>query len=191
MLEEIKTQVQSLSESDFQEFRSWIFLDEVKRREALPVVEQGQVDAIKELAASGTIERPETVSEESAINGNGVVPRWVDPAGRRDKAYLQGEAVVDDDTIFFNRKTGFNFAKPNSPNSGWEKYSPPKQSEEQAEAEPPAPAGAPAWVEPTNKQSLYSKGARVSHKGAEYESLQDSNRDEPGSSDAWRVVTDG
>lgn len=191
MLEEIKTQVQSLSESDFQEFRSWIFLDEVKRREAQPVVEQGQVDAIKELAASGTIERPETVSEEAAINGNGVVPRWVDPAGRRDKAYLQGEAVVDDDTIFFNRKTGFNFSKPNSPNSGWEKYSPPKQSEEQAEAEPPASAGAPAWVEPSNKQSLYTQGARVSHKGAEYESLQDDNRDEPGASDKWTVVTDG
>ncbi|MDK8478918.1 hypothetical protein QP927_08575 [Corynebacterium pseudodiphtheriticum] len=191
MLEEIKTQVQSLDDSDFQEFRSWIFLDEVKRREAQPEVEQGQVEMIKELAEAGTIQRPETVSEEEAINGNGVAHRWVDPAGRRDKAYLQGEAVVDDGEIYFNRKTGFNYAKPNSPNSGWERHNPPKQSEEQAEAEPPAPAGAPAWVEPSNKQSLYAQGARVSHKGAEYESLQDDNRDEPGASDKWRAVTDG
>lgn len=185
MIDQIKTQIQSLGDEDFQALRSWVFVDEVKRREAQPVVEQGQVETIKELAASGTIERPKTVSEEAAINGNGVVPRWVDPAGRRDKAYLQGEAVVDDDSIFFNRKTGFNFAKPNSPNSGWERYNPPKESE------PPAPAGAPAWVEPSNKQSLYAKGARVSHKGAEYESLQDGNRDEPGVSDAWGAVDNG
>lgn len=190
-MEKLKESVRQLAETDFQEFRSWIFLDEVKRREAQPEVEQGQVEMVKELAEAGTIQRPETVSEEAAINGNGVVPRWVDPAGRRDKAYLQGEAVVDDGGIYFNRKTGFNYARPNSPDSGWERYNPPKHSEEQAEVEPPAPAGAPAWVEPSNKQSLYAQGARVSHNGAEYESLQDDNRDEPGASDKWTAVTDG
>ena len=193
MIDTIKTSIQELNDTDFQTLRSWVFIDEVKRREALPAREDAQVGLIKDLAAQGEIERPESVTEEAAINGDGVVPAWVDPAGKAHRAYFVGAAVLDDGKIYINRKAGLNFARPNSPDSGWELHNPPKEDEAAPEsvepdaAEPEAP-GAPAWREPQSKNDVYATGAVVSHGGAQWRSTADGNRAEPGTDDSWEKI---
>lgn len=200
MIDTIKNQIQNLNDTDFQTLRSWVFIDEVKRREALPAREDAQVGLIKDLAAQGEITRPDSVTEQEAINGDGVVPAWVDPAGKSHRAYFVGAAVLDDGQIYINRKNGLNFARPNSPDSGWELYNPPKedapQPEPEAEVVEPettddtaddAP-GAPAWREPQSKTDVYAQGAEVSHNGARWSSLVDDNRAEPGADDSWEKI---
>lgn len=196
MIDTIKTSIQKLSDEDFQTLRSWVLRDELKRREALPAREDAQVGLIKDLAAQGEITRPEVATEEAAINGDGVVPAWVDPAGKAHRAYFVGAAVLDDGRIYINRKKGLNFARPNSPDSGWELHNPPKEDEADTapeSVEPEAPAddtpGAPAWREPQSKTELYSTGAEVSHNGERWRSLVDDNRAEPGTDDSWRRLT--
>lgn len=204
MIAQIKSQIEQLEEQDFQVLRNWVLFDEVKRREALPAREDAQVGLIKDLAEQGEITRPESATEEAAINGNGVVPPWVDPAGKAHKAYFVGAAVLDDGRIYINRKQGLNFARPNSPDSGWELYNPPKETETDTapeSVEPDAPAdgeaedqapeeapGAPAWREPQSKTDLYAKGAEVSHNGAQWRSTVDDNRAEPGVGDSWEKL---
>lgn len=193
MIDQIKTQIQNLSDQDFQALRSWVFIDEVKRREALPAREDAQVGLIKDLADQGEITRPESATEEAAINGDGVVPAWVDPAGKAHRAYFVGDAVLDDGKIYINRKAGLNFARPNSPDSGWELHNPPKEDETAPEsvepdaAEPEAP-GVPAWREPQSKNDVYATGAVVSHGGAQWRSTTDGNRAEPGTDDSWEKI---
>ena len=196
MIDQIKTNIQELNDPDFQALRSWVFMDEVKRRESLPAREDAQVGLIKDLADQGEITRPEVATEEAAINGDGIVPPWVDPAGKAHKAYFVGAAVLDDGRIYINRKQGLNFARPNSPDSGWELYNPPKETETDTapeSVEPEAPTddapGAPAWREPQSKTDVYAKGAEVSHNGERWRSLVDENRSEPGTDDSWRRLT--
>lgn len=201
MIDTIKTNIQELNDTDFQTLRSWVFIDEVKRREALPAREDAQVGLIKDLAAQGEIERPESVTEEAAINGDGVVPAWVDPAGKAHRAYFVGAAVLDDGKIYINRKQGLNLKRPNTPDSGWELHNPPKEDAPQPEPEAEAPTdgeaeeqapeevpGAPAWREPQSKTDVYAIGAVVSHGGAQWRSTADDNRDEPGTNDSWEKL---
>lgn len=201
MIDQIKSQIEQLDDPDFQTLRSWVFTDEVKRREALPAREDAQVGLIKDLAEQGEIERPDSVTEQEAINGDGVVPAWVDPAGKAHRAYFVGAAVLDDGKIYINRKKGLNFARPNSPDSGWELYNPPKEDAPQPEPEAEAPTddqaedqgteeapGAPAWREPQSKTDLYAKDAEVTHQGAQWRSTVDSNRTEPGTDDSWEKI---
>ena len=192
MVDGIKAQIQNLGDDDFQALRKWVFQDEVKRREALPAREEAQVGLIKDLAAQGEITRPESATEEAAINGDGVVPAWVDPAGKAHRAYFVGAAVLDDGKIYINRKTGLNFARPNMPDSGWELHNPPKEDEAPEAVVPEAPAddapAAPAWREPQSKTDLYAIGAEVSHNGARWRSTIDGNRAEPGTDDSWEKV---
>lgn len=202
MIDQIKTNIQKLDEPDFQGLRSWVLIDEVKRREALPAREDAQVELIKELAEQGEITRPEVATEEAAINGDGVVHEWRDPQDRKHKAYMRGDAVLDDGRIYINRADGLNYARPSAPDSGWGLYNPPKEDAPQPEPEAEAPTdgeaedqapeeapGAPAWREPQSKTDLYNKGAEVSHNGARWRSLVDENRSEPGTDDSWRRLT--
>ena len=201
MIDQIKTNIQELNDPDFQALRSWVFMDEVKRREALPAREDAKVGLIKGLADQGEITRPESATEEAAINGDGVIPQWVDPAGKDHRAYMAGEAVLDDGKIYINRKSGLNLKRPNSPDSGWELHNPPKEDAPQPEPEAEAPTdgeaeeqapeeapGAPAWREPQSKTDLYNKGAEVSHNGAQWRSTADGNRAEPGTDDSWEKI---
>lgn len=199
MIDTIKNQIQNLNDTDFQTLRSWVFIDEVKRREALPAREDAQVGLIKDLAAQGEITRPDSVTEQEAINGDGVVPAWVDPAGKAHRAYFVGDAVLDDGQIYINRNPGLNFARPNSPDSGWELHNPPKEdapqpepeapTDDQAEDQAPEEApGAPAWREPQSKTDVYAKGAEATHQGTRWRSTVDDNRAEPGVDDSWEKV---
>ncbi|MDK4286924.1 hypothetical protein [Corynebacterium pseudodiphtheriticum] len=201
MIDTIKTSIQKLNDQDFQALRSWVFMDEVKRRESLPAREDAKVGLIKGLADQGEITRPEVATEEAAINGDGVVPAWVDPAGKDHRAYMAGEAVLDDGKIYINRKQGLNLKRPNTPDSGWEVYNPPKEDAPQPEPEAEAPTddqaedqapeetpGAPAWREPQSKTDVYAKGAEVSHNGARWRSTADGNRAEPGTDDSWEKI---
>ncbi|QRP20907.1 hypothetical protein [Corynebacterium macginleyi] len=189
-IQELKSAVKSLSAHDWDEFLDWIFDDEVKRRQALPAVEEAQVEMVKDLAAQGEITRPDVATEEAAINGDGIIPAWHSPQGKKHKAYFLGEAVMDEGRIYINRRDGLNYAKPSAPDSGWEVYNPPKE-DEQAEAptggrveESPAPS-TPAWREPANKAELYPAGAIVTHKGKQWRSTTDGNRAEPGTDNSW------
>lgn len=201
MIEAIKNSIQQLNDPDFHILRAWVFDDEVKRRESLPAREDAQVGLIKDLAEQGEITRPDVATEEAAINGDGIVPPWVDPAGKAHKAYFVGAAVLDDGRIYINRKQGLNLARPNTPDSGWELYNPPKEDETDTapdtapeSVEPDAPAedtpGAPVWREPQSKNDVYAAGAVVSHNGAQWRSTIDDNRAEPGVGDGWEQVAE-
>lgn len=192
-METIKQQIQALSGVDFAELRRWIFDDEVQRRQALPAVQEAEVELVKDLAAQGEITRPEVATEEAAINGDGIVPAWHDPQNRKHKAYMRGDAVLDDGRIYINRADGLNYARPSAPDSGWEVYNPPK---EDTVPEPEAPTdgeqalGVPAWKEPTNKDELYPAGATVTHQGKQWRSTTDDNREEPGTSTDWEETSE-
>ena len=201
MIDQIKTNIQKLNDPDFQALRSWVFTDEVKRREALPAVEEAEVELIKDLAAQGEITRPEVATEEAAINGDGVVHEWRDPQDRKHKAYMRGDAVLDDGRIYINRADGLNYARPSAPDSGWELHNPPKEDAPQPEPEAEAPTddqaedqgteeapGAPAWREPQSKTDVYAKGAEVSHNGERWRSTIDGNRAEPGTDASWEEL---
>lgn len=201
MIDQIKTSIQELNDPDFQALRSWVFMDEVKRRESLPAREDAQVELIKDLAEQGEITRPEVATEEAAINGNGVVPAWRDPNGRKSQAYMRGGAVLYEGRIYINRADGLNDSRPSAPDSGWELYNPPKEDAPQPEPEAEAPTdgeaeeqapeevpGAPAWREPQSKTDLYNRGAEVSHNGAQWRSTVDDNRTEPGVDGSWEKV---
>lgn len=201
MIDQIKTNIQELNEPDFQRLRYWVLHDEVKRREALPAVQEAEVELIKDLAAQGEITRPEVATEEAAINGDGVVHEWRDPQDRKHKAYMRGDAVLDDGRIYINRADGLNYARPSAPDSGWEVYNPPKEDAPQPEPEAEAPTddqaedqaseeapGAPAWREPQSKNDVYATGAVVTHKGTQWRSTVDSNRTEPGADDSWEKL---
>lgn len=202
MIDQIKTNIQELNEPDFQRLRYWVLHDEVKRRESLPAREDAQVELIKDLAEQGEITRPEVATEEAAINGNGVVPAWRDPNGRKSQAYMRGGAVLYEGRIYINRADGLNDNHPSAPDSGWELYNPPKEDAPQPEPESEAPTdgeaedqapeeapGAPAWKEPQSKTDVYAVGAEVSHNGARWRSLVDENRSEPGTDDSWHRLT--
>ncbi|MDK8717651.1 hypothetical protein QP892_03845 [Corynebacterium pseudodiphtheriticum] len=199
MIDQIKANIQNLNDTDFHILRAWVFDDEVKRREALPAREDARVGLIKDLADEGEITRPESATEEAAINGDGVVPAWVDPAGKDHRAYFVGAAVLDDGKIYINRKKGLNFARPNTPDSGWELHNPPKKDETAPDTapesvEPDAPAedtpGAPVWREPQSKNDVYATGAVVTHQGTQWRSTVDDNRAEPGVGDGWVMITE-
>ena len=193
MIGEIKQKIQALSEGDFAALRRWIFADEVKRRESLPAVEEAEVELVKDLAAQGEITRPEVATEEAAINGDGIVSAWHNPQGKKHKAYMRGEAVLDEGRIYINRSDGLNYTRPSAPDSGWEVYNPPKEDEAESpaapEEEPEAP-GVPAWKEPANKDELYPAGATVTHQGKQWRSTTDDNRAEPGVDDSWEETSE-
>lgn len=192
-METIKQQIQALGGADFAELRRWIFDDEVQRRQALPAVQEAEVELVKDLAAQGEITRPEVATEQAAINGDGIVPAWHDPQNRKHRAYMRGDAVLDDGRIYINRADGLNYARPSAPDSGWEVYNPPK---EDTVPEPEAPTdgeqapGVPAWKEPTNKDELYPAGAEVTHQGKQWRSTVDNNRTEPGTDDSWEETSE-
>lgn len=199
MIDQIKTNIQQLEEQDFQVLRNWVLFDEVKRREALPAREDAEVELIKDLAEQGEITRPEVATEEAAINGDGIVPPWVDPRGRKSQAYMRGGAVLFEGRIYINRADGLNDNRPSAPDSGWELHNPPKEDAPQPEPEAPtdgeaedqAPEeapGAPAWREPQSKNDVYATGAVVTHKGTQWRSTVDSNRTEPGADDSWEKL---
>lgn len=192
MMDEIKRKIHALSEGDFAALRRWIFTDEVKRRESLPVVQEAEVELIKDLAAQGEITRPEVATEEAAINGDGVVYEWRDPQDRKHKAYMRGDAVLDGGRIYINRAGGLNYARPSAPDSGWEVYNPPKEDAPGEAAEvpevPEETPGVPAWKEPANKTELYPAGAEVTHQGKTWRSTVDGNRAEPGVDDSWEEI---
>ena len=177
-METIKQRIQALNGTDFAELRRWIFDDEVQRRQALPAVQEAEVELVKDLAAQGEITRPEVATEEAAINGDGIVPAWHDPQGRKHQAYFMGDAVLDGGKIYINRKQGLNSARPSTVDSGWVVYNPPKEDEAEA-------PGVPAWREPANKDELYPAGAKVTHNGKQWRSTVDGNRAEPGADDSW------
>ncbi len=191
-METIKQQIKALNGVDFAELRRWIFDDEVQRRQALPAVQEAEVELVKDLAAQGEITRPEVATEEAAINGDGIVPAWHDPQGKKHKAYMRGDAVLDDGRIYINRADGMNYARPSAPDSGWEVYNPPK---EDAVPEPEAPtdgeqaSGVPAWKEPQSKTELYPAGAEVTHQGKQWRSTTDGNRAEPGTDTSWEETS--
>lgn len=192
MIGEIKQEIHALSEADFAALRRWIFADEVKRRESLPVVQEAEVELVKDLAAQGEITRPEVATEEAAINGDGIVPAWRDPSAKKSQAYIKGDAVLDDGRIYINRAGGLNYARPSAPDSGWEVYNPPKEDEVPAapEEEPEVPAGPPAWREPQSKTELYPAGAEVTHNGKQWRSTVDGNRAEPGVDSSWEETSE-
>lgn len=189
-METIKQQIQDLNGADFAELRRWIFDDEVQRRQALPAVQEAEVELVKDLAAQGEITRPEVSTEEAAINGDGIVPAWRDPSAKKSKAYMRGDAVLDDGHIYINRADGLNNNRPSDPDSGWEVYNPPKE-----DAVPEAPTGGeeapgvPAWKEPANKEELYPAGATVTHQGKQWRSTVDNNRAEPGTDTSWEETS--
>lgn len=193
-METIKQQIKALNGVDFAELRRWIFDDEVQRRQALPAVQEAEVELVKDLAAQGEITRPEVATEEAAINGDGIVPAWHNPQGRKSRAYMRGDAVLDDGRIYINRADGLNYARPSSPDSGWEVYNPPKEDApgEPGETVPEVPEetpGVPAWKEPANKTELYPAGAEVTHQGKQWRSTVDNNRAEPGVDDSWEETS--
>ena len=191
-METIKQRIQALNGADFAELRRWIFDDEVQRRQALPAVQEAEVELVKDLAAQGEITRPEVATEEAAINGDGIVPAWHNPQGRKSRAYMRGDAVLDEGRIYINRADGLNYARPSDPDSGWEVYNPPKEDtvpEPEAPEEAPAP-GVPAWKEPANKDELYPAGAEVTHQGKQWRSTVDNNRAEPGTDTSWEETSE-
>ena len=193
-METIKQRIQALNGTDFAELRRWIFDDEVQRRQALPAVQEAEVELVKDLAAQGEITRPEVATEQAAINGDGIVPAWRDPSSKKSQAYMRGDAVLDDGRIYINRADGLNKNRPSAPDSGWEVYNPPKEDETEVpttpEEEPEAPAGPPAWREPANKEELYPAGAEVTHQGKIWRSTVDNNRAEPGTDTSWEETSE-
>lgn len=187
-MEKIRQQIQALDEARFVELRRWIFDDEVRRRQALPAVQEAEVELVKDLAAQGEIVRPEVATEEAAINGDGIVPAWHNPQGKKHKAYMRGDAVLDGGRIYINRADGLNYARPSAPDSGWEVYNPPKEDTVPEPEVPEEAPGVPAWKEPQSKTELYPAGATVTHNGKQWRSTVDGNRAEPGTDGGWEEI---
>lgn len=95
-------------------------------------------------------------------------PSWIQPTGAHD-AYSAG-AIVQHSGQYWKSTLDANVWEPGV--YGWTVFSnvPPDA----------APAGLPAWVQPTGAHDAYALGAQVSHNGHNWQSTVGSNVWEPG-----------
>lgn len=123
-MQDLKTQVQALTQEEWQTFLSWVVGDERARRDAQPAVEAAQAEIIAEVweakpdlkpAYVGTVD-PDTPTLDALL---AQLPKWAQPTSRAS-AYPPASLVQHKGRAWRNRRRGLNAAEPGTPFSGWE-----------------------------------------------------------------------
>lgn len=131
----------------------------------LPDQQAAQFDATRRVEADALVAAQLQLIEEAHTDGE----PWVQPTGAHD-AYKLGAEVQKDGKTWVSL-TPFNVWAPGV--SGWR--------------EKVTGGGYPAWVQPTGGHDAYGLGARVAHKGSNWESTVAANVWEPGVF-GWNVI---
>lgn len=119
----IKTDIQQLPDTDFEELKRWVLNDETQRRATITVVEQTEAQLVEQLwearpdlkPATGTTDITPADTEAELI---AQVEQWEQPATPLD-GYPRSVLTALDNKIWRNRRPG-NTKRPGTPFSGWE-----------------------------------------------------------------------
>lgn len=120
---QIKTDIQQLPDTEFEELKRWVLNDETQRRATITVVEQAEAELVEQLwearpdlkPATGTTDITPADTEAELI---AQVEHWEQPATPLD-GYPRSVLTALDNKIWRNRRPG-NTKKPGTPFSGWE-----------------------------------------------------------------------
>ena len=112
-MEELKTQVQALNATDWQEFLNWVIGDERNRREAQPAVDQAQAEVVKELQDAGKLPLPDALTDAEKLPEDASdVPEWVNPGTDHSMMYREGDIVRHNGRIVLSTHKGLNSWEP-------------------------------------------------------------------------------
>lgn len=119
----IKTDIQQLPDTDFEELKRWVLNDESQRRATAQIAEQAEAELLEQLwearpdlkPATGTTDITPADTEAELI---AQVEQWEQPATPLD-GYPRSVLTALDNKIWRNRRPG-NTKKPGTPFSGWE-----------------------------------------------------------------------
>lgn len=119
----IKTDIQQLPDTEFEELKRWVLNDETQRRATITVVEQAEAELLEQLwearpdlkPATGTTDITPADTEAELI---AQVEQWEQPVTPLD-GYPRSVLTALDGRIWRNRRPG-NTKRPGTPFSGWE-----------------------------------------------------------------------
>lgn len=116
-MEDLKQKTRALTPRQWSEFYSWVLMEERPRREAAAATEIGQAEMIRDLINQGVLSGPEAITEDELSSKE--VPKWVDPAGVRDKMYLEGAVVSYEGQVYKSTYQGLNSWEPADDGEVW------------------------------------------------------------------------
>lgn len=138
-MEELKKQIQALSQDEYTALFVWMGNEEKSRREAQPAVEQAQAEVVKELQDAGKLTMPDalTNAEKLPADTSGV-PEWVNPGTDHSMMYREGDIVRYGDKIVRSTHKGLNSWEPGTLGFDgriWEDITPAETTEDPATGE--------------------------------------------------------
>ena len=195
-MDELRAEVQMLSDSEWSSFLAWVVTTEKRRRDALPAITQAQEELVVQLQESGKLEKPEAVTEEEAVENPDEVPEWQDPGTDHSKMYHYGDVVRFEGELVRSTHRGLNHWAPGTLSFDgriWEKVG--EGTAPVEEGDSPDPAGSedpvPEYVQPAGGHDAYNAGDRVLFNGEVYESIIAGNVWTPEAYPAgWKKVID-
>ena len=176
-METLKKTIQQLTSDEFTEFYSWLTVDEVDRRRAMP----HQVELITELRESGELPAPQA-ADVATIETIESIPEWVDPGTNHARMYTEGNVVRHNGKVWESIIDLLNSWEPGNDNGlTWRDIT----AQLQPNYDPNAPQ---PFKQPTGAHDAYPLGARVIYNGKVYRSLLAGNAYSPDTYPAgWEV----
>ena len=111
-LEQIKSGIRQLDDSDFQAVRFWI-TEEVQRREAMPLAEKAKAEVVIELREKGALEAPDAAKQPPEKPEEvKTVPAWSDPGTDHARMYTKGDIVTHGGKVWQSEVDGLNSWEP-------------------------------------------------------------------------------
>lgn len=139
---------------------------ERKRREASPLVDQGQAEVVEGLRESGVIEAPavpEAPTDPSDFDA------WVDPGTDHSKMYLLGDYVSHGERVWESTHPGLNHWEPGTEGVDWRMWRDVTDVVFPPEVDPETPEGPDEW---DGQGVEYAVGDLVTFDGVVYRVLQ-------------------
>ncbi|ARM68444.1 hypothetical protein [Corynebacterium phage IME1320_01] len=110
--EQVKQDIQQLTDDEVDQLGVWIYGDERERRSTLKAVEQAQAEVVKELQDAGKLEKPKAVTLEEAIAAPDKVPAWENPLTDHSKMYAQTNVITHNQRFWESTHAGLNSWEP-------------------------------------------------------------------------------
>lgn len=180
-MENVKEAVKGLMQSEFDQFLSWMLVDERKRRETEEATEQALMEAFDQAIETGQMQDIEAVTMEQAEESPDAIPEWVNPGTIHSKMYRLGQVVRHNGRIWISNYNGLNSWEPGGVgvyDFVWEditaEVEPPVETPEPEETESEGEP-IPFFVQPTGGHDAYKIGDKVSYNDAVWESVIDNN----------------
>lgn len=114
MLETIQEMITKLTDAEYLDLKNWIYTEENLVRQNRASVELLRTREVVERRKSGIIPTPEAIGfrQLGELDNINDVPKWVDPQGDPDKAYLRDEVVAHNGRAWESQLPTINLETP-------------------------------------------------------------------------------